>query len=117
MKENIIQSKSYNFALHIVVFYQYLVKEKKEFVLSKQVLRSGTSIGANVEEALGGQSKKDFVSKLSIAYKEARETHYWIRILRDSHIINIQEAYELLNECDEIIKIIGSIRKTVYKDL
>ena len=85
MKENnVLQQKTYAFAIRIVKACQYLVSEKKEFVLSKQVLRSGTSIGANTEEAIGGQSEKDFYAKLCIAYKEARETHYWIRLLRDT---------------------------------
>lgn len=73
---NIVQDKSYAFAFRIVKLYKYLCDEKKEFVLSKQLLRSGTSIGANIEEAIGGQSDKDFFAKLTIAYKEARETHY-----------------------------------------
>ncbi len=75
-KDNIIQEKSYDFAVRIVNLYKHLLQEKKEFVLSKQLLRSGTSIGANIEEAIGGQSRKDFYAKLTIAYKEARETHY-----------------------------------------
>lgn len=83
-KNNAIRDKSYQFAIRIVCLYQFLINDKKEFVLSKQLLRSGTSIGANVEEAIGGQSKNDFIAKLSIAYKEARETSYWIRILRDN---------------------------------
>ena len=78
-KDNVIQQKSYAFALRAVRVYQYLVKDKKEYVLCKQLLRSGTSIGANVEEAIGAQSEKDFYSKLTVAYKEARESHYWIR--------------------------------------
>ncbi|MCB0479761.1 MAG: four helix bundle protein, partial [Crocinitomicaceae bacterium] len=81
MKENIIQQKSFAFAIRTVNAYKYLQSEKKEFVLSKQLLRSGTSIGANIEEATGGQSKKDFIAKMSIAYKEARETKYWIKLL------------------------------------
>lgn len=76
MRENILQDKSYDFALRIIKMYQYLCTEKQEFVLSKQLVRSGTSIGANVEEAIGGQSGKDFFAKISISYKEARETHY-----------------------------------------
>jgi four helix bundle protein len=79
-KDNVIRDKSYAFALRVVKLYQFLINEKKEFVLSRQILRSGTSIGANVEEAIGGQSGRDFQSKIAIAYKEARETHYWIRI-------------------------------------
>ena len=83
-KENIIQQKSFAFALRIVHLYRYLTNEKKEFVLAKQALRSGTSIGANIEEAIGAQSEKDFLSKLSIAYKEARETKYWLNLLKAS---------------------------------
>ena len=83
--DNVIQIKSYAFAVKIIKIYQFLANDKKEFVLSKQLLRSGTSIGANIEEAIGGQSSKDFYAKLTIAYKEARETHYWIRLLRDTN--------------------------------
>lgn len=114
MKEdNIIQKKSYNFALRIVKLYIYLKEEKKEYTLGGQILRSGTSIGANVEEAIGGQSDKDFFAKMSIAYKEARETHYWIRLLADSELIKQSEKESLLTDCDELLKIIGSIRKTM----
>jgi len=91
MKENIIQIKSYAFAVRIVKVYKYLCEEKKEYVLSKQLLRSGTSIGANIEEAIGGQTDKDFFAKLTIAYKEARETHYWIRLLTDTDYISKKE--------------------------
>lgn len=83
MKDNIIQIKSYAFALKIVSFYRFLTDRKREFVLSKQILRSGTSIVANVEEAIGGISRKDFILKLTIAYKEARETAYWLRLIRN----------------------------------
>lgn len=114
MKEdNIIQKKSYDFALRIVRLYIYLKEEKKEYTLGGQILRSGTSIGANVEEAIGGQSDKDFFAKMSIAYKEARETHYWVRLLADSEFIKQSEKESLLNDCDELLKIIGSIRKTM----
>ena len=82
--DNLVLTKSYSFAVRIVRLYQHLSAQKKEFVLSKQVLRSGTSIGANVEEAIGGQSRADFVSKMAIAYKEARETSYWLRLLKDT---------------------------------
>ena len=87
MKENIILDKSYSFAQRIVNLYLYLKKEKKEFELAKQILKSGTSIGANVEEAIGGFSRKDFSAKFGIAYKEARETKYWLRLLHDTNII------------------------------
>ena len=113
MEENIILTKTYNFALRIIELYKYLAYEKKEYTLSKQILRSGTSIGANSEEGSGSISKKDFRAKFFIAYKEARETHYWIRLLRDSNFINKQLASELLSDLDEILKIIGAILKTV----
>lgn len=86
MKDNLIQKKSYDFALQIIALYRKLCKAN-EFVLSKQLLRSGTSIGANVEEAQAGQSRADFISKMSIASKEARETNYWLRLLRDSRTV------------------------------
>ncbi|GEC77152.1 four helix bundle protein [Flavobacterium aquatile] len=113
MKENIIQVKSFAFAVRIVKVYQYLCDEKKEYVLSKQLLRSGTSIGANIEEAIGGQSEKDFFAKLTIAYKEARETHYWIRLLTETNYLTNEENKSLLNDTEELLKIIGSIQKTL----
>ncbi len=113
MKENIIQKKSYEFAVTIVKTCKYLQDEKKEYVLSKQLLRSGTSIGANIEEALGGQSRKDFYAKITIAYKEAREAHYWIRLLSDTDYLTIDKREELISKCDELLKIIGSIQKTI----
>ena len=113
VKKNILQDKSYDFALQIIKTYQYLCAEKKEYILSKQLLKSGTSIGANVEEAIGGQSERDFFAKISISYKEARETHYWIRLLRDSGYFSEEQIVSLLNDCDELLKIIGSIKKTI----
>jgi four helix bundle protein len=112
MKSNVIQDKSYLFALKIIKTFRYLSQEKREFVLSKQLLRSGTSIGANVEEAIGGQSKRDFLSKISIAYKEARETHYWIRLLTDSDYLEKELSKDLIDDLDELLRIIGSIQKT-----
>lgn len=112
-KDNIVQIKSYAFAIRNIMVYKYLRNEKKEFVLSKQLLRSGTSIGANVEEAIGGQSEKDFYAKLTISYKEARETHYWLRLLRDTDYLDKNEAQSLLNDADELLRIIGSIQKTL----
>lgn len=117
MKENIIQTKSFNFAVRIIRLYQYLATEKKEFTLSKQLLRCGTSIGANVEEAIVGQSKKDFFAKLTIAYKEARETHYWIRLLIETDYLTIDEGESLLKDTEELLKIIGSIQKTMRNNL
>lgn len=114
MKENnIVLDKTYNFALRIVKLYKYLCYEKKEFVLAKQVVRSGTSIGANAEEAIGAVSRREFKSKLSISYKEARETHYWLRLLRDSGFIDKNYSLMLIEECEELLKIIGSILKTL----
>ena len=109
MKENIIQVKSFAFAIRIVNTYKYLQSEKKEFVLSKQMLRSGTSIGANVEEAIGGQSKKDFIAKISIAYKEARETKYWINLLFATNYMEENAANALLQDIEELSKILSSI--------
>ncbi|HCI03505.1 MAG: four helix bundle protein [Candidatus Poseidoniia archaeon] len=115
-KDNPIRDKSYNFALHIVDIHEILISNK-EFVLGKQILKSGTSIGANVEEALQGQSTKDFVSKLSISLKEAHETFYWLRILRDKQKIESQTASTLLDEAEELIKLLTSIIKTSKRSL
>ncbi|CAM3885829.1 MULTISPECIES: four helix bundle protein [Flavobacterium] len=112
-KDNVVQIKSYAFAVRIVKVYQFLCEQKKEFVLSKQLLRSGTSIGANIEEAIGGQSEKDFFAKLTISYKEARETHYWIRLLKDTNYLTVEQADNLLKDADELLRIIGSIQKTI----
>ena len=117
MKDNILLSKTYNFALRIINLYKYLINEKKEYVLSKQLLRSGTSIGANSEEAIGGCSEKDFLSKLSIAYKEARETKYWIRLLRDSNYLESRFAESILIDGEEICRIIGKIQSTMKKKI
>ena len=111
--ENIVRDKSYAFAVRVVKLAQYLVKEKKEGVLSKQLLRSGTSIGANVEEAMGGQSGKDFFARLNIAYKEARESHYWLRLLHDTGYLTNSQAESILADTEELQKIIGSILKTL----
>jgi four helix bundle protein len=107
-KENIIVQKSYAFALQIIGLYKLLI-EKKEYVLSKQVLRSGTSIGANIHEAVAGESKKDFIHKLAIAAKEARETSYWLNLLKDSNYITNKEFVNVNSACNEIIRILNSI--------
>lgn len=112
MKENILLDKSFAFAIRVVKAYKYLVDEKKEFVISKQFLRSGTAIGANVEESVGGQSKADFISKLSIAYKEARETKYWIKLLKATDYFDETQANCLLADLEEILRIIGKIQIT-----
>ncbi|WP_281226503.1 four helix bundle protein [Flavobacterium aquiphilum] len=111
--DNVVQNKSYEFALKIVRVYKFLSQEKNEFVLSKQLLRSGTSVGANIEEAIGGQSKADFFAKITIAYKEARESKYWIRLLRDSDYLTIKQSDDLLIDIEELLKIIGSIQKSI----
>lgn len=117
MKESILRNKSYVFALRIVKLYQFIVAEKKEFVLSKQILRSGTSIGANVEEANQAQSKADFIHKISIAQKESFETDYWLRFLRDSSYLTETQAESMLNDCRELQKLITSSIKTVKANL
>lgn len=117
MKENIIQTKSYAFSVKIINIFKHLQKEKREFILSKQLIRSGTSIGANIEEAIGGQSKKDFFAKLTISYKEASESKYWIRLLRDTEYLETGVSQELLLDIEEILRIIGSIQKTMRKSM
>jgi len=114
---NIVQEKSFAFAIRIVELYKVLVEEKKEFVLSKQVLRSGTSIGANIEESIGGQSKKDFLSKISISYKEARECIYWIKLLQATDFIDNEHAESLLFDAEEICKILGKIQITLKTNI
>ncbi len=111
--DNIIQQKTFAFAVRIVNVYKYLLIEKKEYVLSKQVLRSGTSIGANIEESIGGQSDKDFLSKISISYKEARETIYWLKLLKAADFLSDQEAISLIKDAEEICKILGKIQITL----
>lgn len=110
--ESIIAGKAYAFALEIIKLYKKLVNDKKEYVLSKQLLRSGTSVGANINEAIAGQSKRDFVHKLNIALKEARETSYWLSLLKDSEYINPGEFETLNKNCNEIIKMLTSIIMT-----
>lgn len=110
-KENTILDKTYNYAIKIVKLYQYLCKEKKEFELSRQILRSGTSIGANVEESVGGLSRKDFLAKLGVSYREARETRFWLKLLRDTNYISTEQCESLLEDLEEIIRIITAIQK------
>jgi four helix bundle protein len=111
-RETIILEKSYAFGVRIVKLYMHLRKQKVERELLLQLLRAGTSIGANTEEAIGGQSKSDFVHKLSIAYKEARETAYWLRLLNDSGILEEKLAASFLSDIEELKKILASIIKT-----
>ncbi|MEM7146092.1 MAG: four helix bundle protein [Verrucomicrobiota bacterium] len=111
--DNPVREKSYAFALRIVNLQRHLNANENEFILSKQLLCSGTSIGANIEEAIGGQSEKDFKAKMGIAYKEARETLYWLRLLRDAEIITPLQAKSLISDCEELLKLTGSIIKTL----
>lgn len=111
-KENIIQTKSYNLAVDIILFCCKIQETKKEFIITKQLIKSGTSIGANIEEAQGAISKKEFISKLYISYKEARETKFWLRILGDTYCKNDNEINLKISEVDEIIKILTSILKS-----
>ncbi|WP_298767263.1 four helix bundle protein [uncultured Polaribacter sp.] len=115
MKESIVQKKSFQFSLKIISLYKQLQQEK-EFIISNQILRSGTSIGANIEEALAGQSKKDFTAKMSISSKEARETKYWLRLLKESELTNIN-VNSLILDIEELIRILTSIVKTSQNNL
>ena len=110
--ENVTSEKAYKFAIRVVKAYQYLLNEKREFVLSKQFLRSGTSIGANIAEANGGISDADFSSKISIAYKECLETKYWLNLLKDTGYISEKMFKSMFQDADEIAKILFSILKT-----
>ena len=111
--ENVLQQKSFAFAIRIVNAYKYIVKQHGEYVLSKQLLRCGTSIGANVEESIGVQSKADFISKLSIAYKETRETKYWINLLHATGYLDDEQKDSIVEDANELAKIIGKIQVTL----
>ena len=115
--DNLIENKSFYFAVRIVKLCNYLHNEKKEYVLSNQILKSGTSIGANVVEAQQAQSKKDFLSKVNIALKEAYETDYWLRLLKETKYITFSQFENLYKDCIEIIKILISIVKTTKLNL
>ena len=111
-EDNIIAVKSYSFAVRCVKLYKYLCDEKHDYTIGKQLLRSGTSIGANVKEATRGISKADFTAKMSISLKEASESEFWIEILRDTNYINSQQAESMLNDCQELLKLLMSIVKS-----
>ncbi len=112
MKNNIISDKSKAFAIRIVKLYKYLCDEKREFVMSKQILRSGTSIGANIREK-NAQSKADFISKMNIALKEADETAYWLELLVETEYINKNQFDNIYSDCNELIRILTSIIKSI----
>lgn len=115
MKQTIIEIKSFEYAIRIVNLYRYLCDEKKEYILSKQLLKSGTSIGANVSEAQRGQSKNDFYAKYNIALKEAYETHYWIRLLYATNYLDEKEFSSLESDIKEIMAILVAICNTKNK--
>jgi four helix bundle protein len=111
-QENLILDKSYKFGLRIVKLYLHLKKKKIDNGLCSQILRSGTSVGANIEEAVGGSSRKDFINKMQISYKEARETRYWLRLLMDSELLEKKLANSFITDCEEILKILTTILKS-----
>ena len=116
-KESVLKDKSYAFAVKIVKVYQYLTVERKEFVLSKQLLRSGTSIGANIKEALRAESKLDFIHKMNISLKEASETEYWLELLKDTDFLE-ERFYTSINlDCVELIKMLVASINTAKKNL
>jgi four helix bundle protein len=117
MKDNVIKVKSFAVAIRIINLYKFLKENKQEYVLSKQLLRSGTSIGANVREGLNAESKKDFIHKLAIAQKETDETLYWIELLRETDFIKETEFNSLSNDLNEILKIIRSIIITAKNNI
>lgn len=117
MAKSLIYEKSYAFALRMVKLYQYLCDEKKMYLLGKQVLRSGTSIGANVAEALASQSSKEFISKIFISLKETRETSYWLNLLHDSGFLETEHFHSIHGDCQELNKMLSSIAITSKRKL
>lgn len=111
MRTNIIKDRSYAFALRIIVAARWL-RRQREYEIAGQIFRSGTGIGSNIEEAVAGVSRADFVAKMAIASKEARETHYWLRLLRDSRTVPTRKISSLLDECTEIVRMLTAIVKT-----
>lgn len=108
MRYNILQEKSFQFSLNIIECYKELRFKKKEYVISNQLLRSGTSIGANIEESIGAQSDRDFLNKISISYKEARETKYWLKLLKSSY--EVSKIDDLIDLSEELLRIIGAVQ-------
>ncbi len=111
-KDSVLRQKSMTFSKRIVRLYQFLTREKQEYVMSKQILRSGTSIGANITEAIYGSSKKDFIAKLQIAKKEAAETLYWLELLNDCDYIPDKPCMSISNDCNELLLMLTSTIKT-----
>ena len=117
MKENIVKNKSFTFAVRIVKLYQYLCENKREFVLSKQLLRSGTSVGAMIREAEHAETKNDFKHKLAIAQKEINETIYWLELLKETAYLNHEEFISINEDATEIIKLLTTIIKSVKSNI
>ncbi|MCE5220769.1 MAG: four helix bundle protein [Clostridium sp.] len=117
MKESLVYEKAFKFAIRIVNLYKHLCKEKNEYILSKQVLRSGTSIGANAKEAVQASSKRDFLMKMNIALKEASETDYWLELLKSTDYLDAKTSESIINDCKELNKILASIVKTTKENL
>ena len=113
MKENILRDKSLVFAIRIVNLYKYLCKEKKEYVMSKQVLKSGTSIGANIAESKCAVSRKEFLVKTYIAFKECSETKFWLELLQKTDFISMEEYNSIIGDCDELYRLLSAITKTL----
>ena len=104
--KGILEEKSFQFSIRMIKLYQFLTEERKEYIISKQIMRSGTSIGANIAEAKFAQSKADFVSKMSISLKEASETRYWLRLLEATNIITEEQFNDIMADCNELINIL-----------
>lgn len=117
MKENLLYEKSFKFAVRVVNLYKYLTSEKKEYILSKQLLRSGTSIGANIKEGIVAQSKRDFLSKMYISLKEASETEYWLELLKETKYIDEKMFDSIIENCREINRILCATVKTTKERL
>ena len=117
MSDNIVKDKSRLFALRIIKLYKYLNDEKNEYIMSKQLLRCGTSIGANIVEAHNAMSKKEFIAKMNISLKETAETDYWLDLLKESDYIKLNEFESINSDCEEIKKLLTSIIKTSNKNL
>ena len=116
-QDSLVASKSKAFALRIINLYKYLCDEQKEFVMSKQILRCGTSIGANIAEALAGISINDFYAKIYISFKESCETKYWLELLHESNYINDEQYNSIYSDCIELIKLLSSITKTTREKI
>ena len=117
MKSNVVADKSFGFAKDIIFLYKRIVDEHSEYVMSKQLLRSGTSIGANIMEALKGQSKSDFLCKMYISMKETNETEYWLRLLLDTGFIEKSTGEKMIGKCEELLRILNAIILTTKKQL